>query len=187
MIIKKGLNILCFCLLSLCISSCDLFSNQKPDPFKESEINGNSYFSSLSIKLDSSNKTVVVSYDDFESSASSLTYIKSNKVFIKEVRNEIGIVSRYDDQFYYFEVKLSDQENRNIISKLSEKIRNVTNGKDTEEVRILTGFEVTKVGLFYKQSLYNDKPASQGSYYRACAILGNNEYYYDGNSNFSLA
>ena len=50
------------------------------------------------------------------------TFTKSNKVFIRETKNEIGIKSKYENEYFYYEIKLNDNDKQQIISLIKNDI-----------------------------------------------------------------
>ena len=174
----------------LLLSSCSSEIANQPDVFAKEEIAGAGAFAELTIKLDSENKKAKVIYPDaiLDFTPVGISLLSSRKEFVKEVKNEIGIKSVYEDEYFFYEVKLNDFSRGCISYCLDEDIRKATKGKDDENARTLKGLGVQGVGFYVKRSLYEGKPSSINSdIYCACALLGEDElgkdrsYYYDGN------
>ena len=186
--VKKIRFLTFFSTIPLLLSSCLLESTEKPDLFAQKEIAGTGAFSSLVISLDSESKTAKVFYNEETFSPAEVSYLSYKKEFVKEVKNEIGIKSTYEDEYFFYEVDLGAYEKSTASYYLNETISQITEGKDTEEARILRGCTAGGVGVYVKRSLYEGKPSSTPEQYFACAILNRDTspIYYNGNGLFHL-
>ena len=186
--VKKIRFLTFFSTIPLLLSSCLLESTEKPDLFAQKEIAGTGAFSSLVISLDSESKTAKVFYNGETFSPVEVSYLSYKKEFVKEVKNEIGIKSTYEDEYFFYEVDLGAYEKSTASYYLNETISQITEDKDTEEARTLRGCTAGGVGIYVKRSLYEGKPSSTPEQYFACAILNRDTspIYYNGNGLFHL-
>lgn len=161
------------------LSSCDLFSSG-PDPFINEEICAEGYFANLKIKLNKTDKTAKVLFDDFESSSYKLTFLKETTTFEHLEKNAIGIETRYETKYFFYEIKLNEEE----ANVLSTKFRNIIDEKfeekTTDEALVLLGVTISKVGFYVDRRLANGK-ALRSDIYKACAINDGSNTFYDGN------
>lgn len=186
--VKKIRFLTFFSTIPLLLSSCLLESTEKPDLFAQKEIAGTGAFSSLVISLDSESKTAKVFYNEETFSPVGVSYLSYKKEFVKEVKNEIGIKSTYEDEYFFYEVDLGAYEKSTASYYLNETISQITEDKDTEDARTLRGCTAGGVGIYVKRSLYEGKPSSTPEQYFACAILNidTSPIYYNGNGIFRL-
>ena len=186
--VKKIRFLTIFSTIPILLSSCLLESTEKPDLFAQKEIAGTGAFSSLVISLDSESKTAKVFYNEETFSPVEVSYLSYKKEFVKEVKNEIGIKSTYEDEYFFYEVDLGAYEKSTASYYLNETISEITEDKNTEEARTLRGCTAGGVGIYVKRSLYEGKPSSTPEQYFACAILNRDTspIYYNGNGIFRL-
>ena len=174
----------------LLLSSCSSEIANQPDVFAKEEIAGTGALAELTIKLDSENKKAKVIYpdSDLDFTPVGISLLSSRKEFVKEVKNEIGIKSVYEDEYFFYEVDLGAYEKSTVSYYLNETIRQITEDKDTDEARTLRGCTAGGVGIYVKRSLYEGKPSSTPEQYFACAILNRDTspIYYNGNGLFHL-
>ena len=171
---------------SMLLSSC-FFSQKLPDdyPFTKEKVSGLELFSGLEISLDSNSKTVKVSFDGFESSASKLDKLTERTEFDREVKNELGIKKKYETEYYFFEVKLDQTEKEEAANKLHEKILEATEGKDFQDAINLRDNEVKGIGLYVERPLCDGKPYLDNEFIYSGALLSNTTFY-NGNTLFNL-
>lgn len=181
---RKPRFLTAFLLTPLFLSSC-FFSQGLPNdhPFTKEKINGLEIFSSLEISLDSSSKTVKVSFDGFESSPSKLEKLTERTELDEIVTNELGIKSKYETEYYFYEVKLDQAEKEEVANKLHEKILEATEGKSFQDAINLRDNEVKGVGLYIERGLYEGKPRTNMEFFHAGALLSNTTIY-NGNTLF---
>ena len=177
-----------FSTIPLLLSSCFLDAVDKLDLFTQKEITGTGAFSSLLVSLDAEYKIVKVFYGEESFSPCEVSFLNYRKEFVKEVKNEIGIKSTYENEYFFYEVDLDPYEKSMASVHLNKKIREITEGKETEEARTLRGCIAGGVGIYVKRYLYEGKPSSTPEQYYACAILNRDSspLYYDGNDLFNL-
>ena len=176
----------------LLLSSCFSGSVDQTDIFAKEKITGTEVLASLTVLPNSENRTAEVThshpiYGDLYCYPGELSLVSSRKEFVRETTNEIGIKSTYEDEYFFYEVKVTDFDRGCISARLRGVIENAIEGKDDENARILKEQSVYGVGVYVKRSLYEGKPSSAPELYRACALLGEERsYYYDGNGLFNI-
>ena len=165
------------------------FGSSKPDVYAKSEVKGNVVLQNLVLNIDSSSKTAKVKCGEFESESSKLSFYRSTTVFIRETKNEIGIKSKYENVYYYYEIKLSDSDKEEVTKLVKDIINEAVKDKTefNQDAKNLEGFTVTGIGLYIERHLCNGKLRSDTSdFYVASAILENGSYYYGGDSNYKM-
>ena len=180
---RKLRSLTAFLLTPLFLSSC-FFSQGLPNdhPFTKEKINGLEIFSSLEISLDSSSKTVKVTFDDFESLPSKLSKISERTELEREVINEIGIKSKYETEYHFYKVELSQSETTLVAGKLHDKITQETEGKDSESASFIREADIVGVGFYIKRSLYEGKLRTNMEVFYAGVLLDHKDQFYDGNT-----
>lgn len=185
--LKKILSFIPF-LFIIILSGC-LFKSNKPDVYANSEVKGNVVLQNLILNIDSSKKEVVVKCNDYSSEASKLSFYKETTVFDHEAKNEIGVKNKYENVYYYYEIKLSDTDKDKLTKAVKDIINEAVKDKteDSQDAKNLEGFTVTGIGLYIERHLCNGKVRTGvNDFYVACAILENGSYYYGGDSNFKM-
>ena len=182
---RKPRFLTAFLLTPLFLSSC-FFNQGVPydHPFTREKISGLEIFSNLEISLDSESKTVKVSFDGFESSPSKIERTRERIQFEREVKNEFGIKSRYETEYYFYEVKLDQTEKEEVANKLHEKILEATEGKSFQDAINLRDNEVKGVGLYIERPLCDGKLYVDNEFIYAGALLSNTTIY-NGNTLFN--
>ena len=185
--LKRVLSCIFMFLFVATLSGC-FFKDNKPDVYAQSEIKGNNVLQSLTLNVDSANKTIKVKYGDYVSQDSKIKFSKSNKVFVRETKNEIGITSKYENEYYFYVIELSSDDNQAITTLIRNTIDASIEGKTetNQDAKNMETYTITGVGLYIERHLYNGKVSSTNDFYVACAILENGSYYYNGDSSYQL-
>ena len=171
-----------FLLTPLLLASCWYTPGVKVDKiFEREKIEGTGMFTELTLNLDRNTETVKVSFDGFESSPSGLKQLSSRTELESEVVNEIGIKSKYEAEYYFYKVELSQSETTLVAGKLHDKITQETEGKDFESASFIRETDVVGVGFYIKRSLYEGKLRTNMEDFYAGVLLNHKDQFYDGN------
>jgi len=185
--LKKILSFIFLFMFIIILSGC--FKSNKPDVYAKSEIKGSNVLANLTFNIDSNNKTVKVKYNTYESEECKITFTKSNKVFIRETKNEIGIKSKYENEYFYYEIKLNDNDKQQIISLIKNDIEEETKDKieTNQDANNLHGFSITGIGLYIERHLYNGKKSdTTDDFYIPYISLETGSMIYNGDSSYKI-
>ena len=172
-----------FLLTPLLLASCWYTPGVKVDKiFEREKIEGTGMFTELKLNLDRDTETVKVSFDGFESSPSGLKQLSSRTELEREVVNEIGIKSKYETEYYFYKVELSQSETNLVAGKLHDKIIQETEGKDLEFTSFIREADIVGVGFYIKRSLYEGKLRTNMEDFYAGVLLDHKDQFYNGNT-----
>ena len=172
-----------FLLTPLLLASCWYTPGVKVGKiFEREKIEGSGMFTELTLNLDRDTETVKVTFDGFESSPSKLSKTSERTELEREVTNEIGIKSKYETEYHFYKVELSQSETTLVAGKLHDKITQETEGKDFESASFIRETDVVGVGFYIKRSLYEGKLRTNMEVFYAGVLLDHKDQFYDGNT-----
>ena len=185
--LKKTISFIFLFLFVIILSGC--FKDNKPNVYLKSEVKGQNILSNIILNFDSNNKTVKVKYGDYESDSCKITFTKSNRIVTSEVKNEIGIKSKYENETFYYDIKLSDTDSQKIISLIKAGIEEELKDElDTNHDAVnLKGFTITGVGMYIERHLYNGKIREDvNDSYIPYIAFESGGMYYNGDSSYKI-
>lgn len=185
--LKNTISFVFLFIFIIILSGC--FKDNKPNVYLNSEVKGQNILSNIILNFDSNNKTVKVKYGDYESDSCKISFTKSNKVVTSEVKNEIGIKNKYENETFYYDIKLSDTDNKKIISLIKAGIEEeLKDEPDTNHDAVnLKGFTITGVGMYIERHLYNGKIRDGiNDFYTPYISFESGGMYYDGNLSYKI-
>ena len=172
-----------FLLTPLLLASCWYTPGVRVDKiFEREKIEGSGMFTELMLNLDRDTETVKVTFDGFESSPSKLAKLSERTELEREVTNEIGIKSKYETEYHFYKVELSQSETTLVAGKLHDKIIQETEGKDSESTSFIREADIVGVGFYIKRSLYEGKLRTNMEDFYAGVLFNHKDQFYNGNT-----